>query len=231
MRNLVILSATITFGFFFSARADLTIVQKVEGSGTPTDMTIKIKGDKARIDSGPQLTMLVDGKSGEMITLMRDQKTVVRISAEKMRAASEMAKKYSGQKDIEKPKPTPTGKTDTINGYQVQEYACETPLYKASYWIAPTFPNGGAILKEFAAFKQDIWNPSSAKMPDYSDFPGLPIKTVISMNGMQVTSTLTSVNQNSLSDSEFAVPVDFKETKMPEMGDMLKKQPATAPSP
>ncbi len=58
------------------ARADLTIVysttvqppshdQKAEG--TPNDvaaannMTIKVKGDKARIDASPQITIIFDG--------------------------------------------------------------------------------------------------------------------------------------------------------------------------
>ncbi len=223
----------LNFCFFVSARADVTIVQKVEGAGAPADMTIKIKGDKVRMDNSPRMTMLFDGKGGEVITLMHDQKAVVRMSAEKMRAAAEMAKKYTGQKDspTEKPKLSRTGNTDTVNGYKVEEYVCETPVYKASYWIAPSYPNGAAILKEFQAFKQEIWNPTATKMPDYRDFPGLPLKTVVSMSGMEVTSTISSVNQNPISDAEFAVPADYKETKVPDMGQMMKQQPATSPSP
>ena len=75
-------------------RADVTIVQKVEGVGPVAEMTIKIKGDKARIDATPQMTSIVDGKSGEMINLMKDQKVAVRISAEKMKAAAEMVSKF-----------------------------------------------------------------------------------------------------------------------------------------
>lgn len=223
----------LNFCFFVSARADVTIVQKVEGAGSPAEMTIKIKGDKVRMDNSPRMTMLFDGKGGEVITLMHDQKAVVRMSAEKMRAAAEMAKKYTGQKDspTEKPKLSRTGNTDTVNGYKVEEYVCETPVYKASYWIAPSYPNGAAILKEFQAFKQEIWNPTATKMPDYRDFPGLPLKTVVSMSGMEVTSTISSVNQNPISDAEFAVPADYKETKVPDMGQMMKQQPATSPSP
>jgi Domain of unknown function (DUF4412) len=233
MRTFVSFCAAIFFGFVLSARGDLTIVQTVESTGQPADMTIKIKGDKVRMDNTPQIAMLIDGKSGEIVTLMRDQKTFVRMSAEKIRAAAEMANKYSGQKDspVEKPKLTRTGKTDTVNGYKVEEYSCETPVYKASYWIALEFPNGAAILKQFQAFKQEIWNPTSTKMPDYRDFPGLPVKTVMSMSGTQVTSTITSVNQNPISDAEFAVPADYKERKLPDMSEMLKQEPVTSPSP
>ena len=233
MKKLAILSAASLFAFLYSARADLTIVQKVEGTGPPTEMTIKIKGDKARMDNTPQMTILFDGKSGEVVTLMRDQKAVVRMSAETVRAAAEMAKKYAGQKDspTEKPRLNRTGKTVSINGYKVEEYTCETPLFKASYWIAPNYPNGAAILKELQVFKQEIWNAGAGKMPDYRDFPGLPVKTVMSLNGMAVTSVITSVSQNPISDAEFAVPPDYKEIKMPDMGQMMKQQSATSPNP
>ena len=46
-------------------------------------MTMKIKGDKARIDVSPQMTMIFDAKKGEMISLMREQKMVVRMPADK----------------------------------------------------------------------------------------------------------------------------------------------------
>src|SRR5256714_15465405 len=82
-----------------AVRAVLTIVQKIEGIGSPTEMTIKIKGDKVRIDLSPQVTTIFDGKTGEMTNLMNDKKTVVRISADKMKAAAEMIKKFSPQKE------------------------------------------------------------------------------------------------------------------------------------
>ena len=65
-----------------SVRADLTIVQKVEGTRESGQMTIKIKGAKARIEATPQVTTIVDTKTGEMTQLMNDQKMVVRISPE-----------------------------------------------------------------------------------------------------------------------------------------------------
>ncbi len=62
-------------------RADLTIVysttvqpashnQKVEPTPTAvaagSNMTIKVKGDKARIDVSPQVTAIFDGQTGEL---------------------------------------------------------------------------------------------------------------------------------------------------------------------
>ena len=84
------------------AFGDLTIVQSVEGMGPVTQMTMKIKGDKARIDVSPQIATIFDGKTGEMINLMRDQKMVVRMSAEKIKLASEMMQKSKPQKKARK---------------------------------------------------------------------------------------------------------------------------------
>lgn len=218
-----------------SARADLTIVQKVEGAGPAADMTIKIKGDKARIDASPQMTTIVDGKTGEMANLMNDKKKVVRISADKMKAAADMISKFSDKnKSSEKPKLVPTGKKEVINGYETEEYVCDAPLFKANYWIAPKYPDGAAILKQLQFLKSEMWNPTSANLPDYRDFPGLPIKTVVSTGGNQViTSTLISVKQDPLKDDEFSIPKDFREMKLPEIDNILQEdgEPALGASP
>ena len=65
-------------------------------------------------------------------------------------------------------------------------------------------------------------------MPDYRDFPGVPVKTVVSVNGNAVTTTLSSVKQDALSDSEFAVPADYKEMNMP---DILGRPRTASPIP
>jgi hypothetical protein len=218
-----------------NAHADLTIVQKIEGGGQSGDVTIKIKGDKARIEATPKLTTIVDRRTGEVTNLMNDQKTVVRISADTMKAAAAMMSQFSGKSATsEKPKLTPTGKKETINGYQAEEYVCETPKFKATYWIAPKYPGGSAILKQLQVLNSQTWEPRDKGMPDYSDFPGLPIKTVVSIRGNEITTTLVTVKQDPLSDSEFAVPKDYRELKVPEMSVSPRKneeKPAAEASP
>ena len=70
MRNLTAFSVGVLFSFLLSARADLIIVQKVEGSGQDGDITVKIKGDKERVDAPGQPTRIIDGKTGEITNLM-----------------------------------------------------------------------------------------------------------------------------------------------------------------
>ena len=202
------------------AYADLTMVQKVEGMNRPSgEVTVRIKGDKARIDATPKISTIVDGKTGEVLTLMKDQKMMIRISAEKMKAAAEMIKKFKKENTPAEPaKPKATGRKEVVNGYQAEEYTVETPYYKAAYWIAPKYPDGAAILKQLRAVKSELWNSANGNAPDYRDFPGLPIKSVIDMGENKVTTMLVSVKQDPLSDADFAIPSDFKEVKTPDLG-------------
>ncbi len=209
-----------------SARADLIIVQKVEGAGPASEMTMKLKGDKMRVDMTPQVSTIFDSKTGEMLQLMKDQKTVVRMSGEKMKAMANTMKKYNGQtQTVEKPKLTPTGKKETINGYEAEEFAVQSPTFKASYWLAFKYPDGVAILKQLQSLSSTAWDPSNTGVPNFNDLPALPIKTVVSVSGTQLTSTLVSVKQDPVNDAEFVVPKDFKEVQMPEIGSLLQQDP------
>src|SRR2546429_10010841 len=91
-----------------SLRADLTLVQKGDMAGTPGEMTIKFKGDKVRVDSAAQASMITDGKTGDTGTLIQAEKKVMRISGEKGKAAVEVSKNFAGATRAEqKPKRHP----------------------------------------------------------------------------------------------------------------------------
>jgi hypothetical protein len=222
-----------------SARADLTLVQKVEGAGQgASEMTIKVKNDKARIDASPKLTTIIDSKTGEIVNLMNDRKTAMRISADKMRAAADMIGKFNASAASGgKGKLTPTGKKEKVAGYDAEEYVYETPNFKATYWIAPNYPDGAAILKELQSLSSQLWQTNNFRLPDYRDFPGLPVKTVVSTGDSNVTTTLVSISKEPLDDAQFAVPKDFKEIKVPEMHfaptsqEAAEEKPGAPPSP
>src|SRR2546429_5075344 len=224
-------SLTLSVSFILPVRADLTIVyastvrpasqtpkdQAAEATGAATSMTIKIKGDRARIDTSSQVTTICDGKTGEVITLLNDQKTIVRISSDKMKAVTDMLNKFGSKKAApEKPRLTPTGEKETVNGYETEQYTYDAPDFKAVYWIAPNYPNGAAILAQLQSIKSEFWDAANTRMPDFRDFPGLPIRTRMiigredhatyrgtrrSADATEITSTINSVNQNRVNDS------------------------------
>jgi hypothetical protein len=183
---------------------------------------VKIKGDKQRIDAPSQPTRIIDGKSGEMTDLISDQKSFVTISAAQIKAAA-ASMNLSPDKNSTASKLTPTGKKETINGYETEEYVYETPQFKASFWVAKKYPGAAEILKQMQAPISGAWKPSNMGMPDYTDFAGMPLKTVISVGDSQVATTIISVKQDPLSANEFEIPKDFQPMKQP-------NQPGGAPS-
>jgi hypothetical protein len=222
------LSLALAAAFSLTAHADFTIVQKVENKGSTSEITIKIKGDRIRMEATPQMTMIVDGKSGDTLTLMNTQKKFIRISGETAKAIGEMAAKYGGA-TVEKPKFTATGKTKTINGFEAEEYLAQTSTFKASYWIAPKFPDSAALLKQLQAVTPTAWSNLAKGMLDYRDLPGFPLKTQVTTGEEEITCTVISVKPDPLSDAEFAVPKDFQEMKMPNAKELSGDRPSAAP--
>jgi hypothetical protein len=252
-------SLVLTAFIVLPGRADLTIVYSTtvqpashgqkpqatpEAVAAATNMTIKVKGDKARIDASPQVTAIFDGTTGELINLLNDQKTIVRISPDKMRAIADMLNKFSSNKaGADKPRLTPTGQREMINGYDTERYTYDGPDFKATYWIAPDYPNGAAVLAQLQSIKSGLWDAANTKMPDFRDFPGLPIRMRMIISGQpvehsasasghptEITTIVTGVSLDSIPDSVFTVPSNFKETKLP---DIFNKNatPSVSPNP
>ncbi len=228
----ITLSTILATALLSTARADLTIVQQVEGAGPNAEMKMKVKGDKARIEAAPGLTMIYDGKTGETLNIADAQKAVMRTTAAQAKAAgAAMATAVGKQPDAprEKPKITPTGKKETINGYEAEEYTTDGPTYKVSYWIALKYPQTDAIMKQLQAISSDALSTAGAAVaPDFRDFPGLPIRTIITAGETKIVSTITSVKLDPLPDSDFTAPAGYQEMKTPDTGRVDGGNPAVA---
>lgn len=232
-------SAFIIAAFISTARADLTIVQEVEGAGSVTHITMKIKGDKTRIEATPQVTSIFDNKSGEMLSILHDQKLVMRTSAAQAKTVAaaitgQLAPAPAAGVADAKMKMTPTGRKETIDGYEAEEYVLETPTYKASYWIAKNYPQGDAILKQLQSMAPQALTGGAMATPDFRAFPGLPLRTNMTIGETKIVSTIKAVKTDPLPESEFAVPQGYKEMKVPDMSGILGRQrgaPKPTPSP
>ncbi|MGI8890635.1 MAG: DUF4412 domain-containing protein [Chthoniobacterales bacterium] len=205
------------FAFSVTARGDLTIVQTMEGSEGSNKITFKVKGDKARIEMGPRATTIVDVKSGDLTTLLNDKKAVMRVSGERAKAMAELAKAFVKDEVPEQPVPKPTGRKETILGYETEEYVSDSPKFHAIYWVAKTYPNYQQILQQMSLLKQGAFASITKSLPDYRALPGLPLRTKVNIPGQgEVTSTIESVSLAPVSPSEFAVPPGYSEMQMPD---------------
>ena len=73
-----------------------------------------------------------------------------------------------------------------INGYEAEEYVGETKMFKASYWIAPSFPDSATIMKELQAVIPAAWNDLAKGMMDYRDLPGFPLRTQVKTGDQEI---------------------------------------------
>ncbi len=206
-----------------SAYADMTIVQKVEGAGQLGEMTMKFKGDKVRADVSPQISTITDAKSGEVVTVMHSQKSYMKISAAGTKALMEKMQKMKQPDGSSSPTPAPklqsTGKKDKINGFDVEEYTATIGGMTVHYWIAKNYPNWSAILGGMMKMQQGgLGSMAKGMGPSASDFPGMPIRTEMEMNGQKITTTVQSVKEGPLDAKDFEVPAGYKEMQMPSFG-------------
>lgn len=225
MKRLVALSLILAT---FCARADLVIEENVESGGQTQDMIVKIKGDKIRTDmNSGQVSTITDTSTGDIITIMHAQKSYMKMDSKKMKELMEKARAMqsgtnSPAPNQEKPKVVDTGKKEKINGYDTEIYTAETPTMKFKYWVAKDFPNADSVqqqMKKMQANMLEKLGPNAAvSVPDMQSMKGLPLKTEVETDGKTITTTLTSVKEETVDASALTVPADYNEIKMPDFG-------------
>lgn len=202
-------------------RADLVIVQKVEGSGQSGEQTIRIKGDKARTDMAQQVSMITDGASGDVVTLMHAPKTFLKISAAQTKAMLDQMQKLKPAG--EPPKLTATGKKEKIGNYECEIFTTNFGGVGVTYWIAKDFPNYPAVLAQMEKLQAgSISAMGRGLMPELKDFPGMQIKTEMDLGGKKVSTVLVSAKEENVDPASFDIPKDYKEASSPALNFLQK---------
>lgn len=200
-----------------AARADLTVVQKVESDKGANEVTMKVKGNRARVDVTPQITTILDAQSGELMTIFHDQKKVMRISGERAKAMADMAQAMSKDVMPSNEPPKATGKKQKVNGYETAEYATVTKKAHTSYWVATDYPQYKEIMKQMSVLQSGAFAALRKSLPNFQELPGLPLRTEVKVDGEnQMTSTIQSVDLNPVPDSAFEIPAGYSEMKLPD---------------
>jgi hypothetical protein len=196
-----------------SSRADVTVVQTLDSAMMKGEMVMKVKGDKARTDMPAgmmgNMTVLMDVKAGESITLMHGPKMMLRMKTGDAMAAAAAAVDAT---KIQKPKAT--GQTEKVGAWDAEIFEAETGMGPARMWVAKDFPNYAAVQKELkriseATTKGKTFDPSNF------DMGGMVVKSEMSSPVGKIISTLVRVDTKSLDAREFEVPQGYTEQKMP----------------
>lgn len=218
----IILYCALIFLPALALRADLVIVQKVDGVGHTGEMTLKVKDNLMRMDISPEMSAISDAAAGTMTALMHKQKSCMQIDLDSAHKLMEQFQKARGPgKDDAGEKLTATGQKETVNGFETTVYTFRTGNLSIKYWIAKDFPQADKLL---AALKQIERSPlaamAHAMVAQPPDLPGVPVKVEMDNvgSGTKIVSTIVSVKEQPLDASEFTVPADYQMLTMPSFG-------------
>ena len=192
-----------------SVRADVTFVQKVEGGGDLSEMTLKVKGDKVRLDMGPGMSTLLNGKTGDITTLMHEEKMMMRISGTE--ATDLLSSALESKANHEKPQITATGRKETINGYEAEEYTCKTAQFSASYWLSKEYPGAAEIMKQLHAATPQMFGQALLGLPDFRQLSGVPLRSHVKHAGGEMNVSTVAIKLDPVSDAEFEIPKGYKD--------------------
>ncbi|MBU0715358.1 MAG: DUF4412 domain-containing protein [Verrucomicrobia bacterium] len=204
------------------ALADLTVVHTLETSAMPTEsgkgstMTMKMKGQKARIDFSDKLiSSIVDLKSKKLFFLDHKQKQVMVMPLEFMQSmlALSAPETATGQ---DKSVIQKTGKVQAINGYTCEEYAGSSGGGTTiRCWIANA--SDASEMEPFRVYAQDAFKATS--FGGLAAMKGLIVRsesTVLTKDKPVTSRTeLQSLSKAPISDAVFSPPADYTVMGMP----------------
>jgi hypothetical protein len=198
----------------FTARGDYLIKEQLENSGQVQQITLKIKEAKIREDVGGENSAIIDSNTGETTLLLHAQKAFLKINPEQLKQQAEALKDLLGAK-AENPgniELKPTGKRETINGFDTEEYTTNFNGVQMSISVAKQFPNYQKIVEALYRVQSgpamDVLRSMSIP-PD--KYPGLPIRTTQSIMGQKIVVILDSAQETYVPDTDFVIPSDYNE--------------------
>lgn len=208
MKAKTILLLAIAAAGLSTARADIVMVNETNVGGVKSTTTMSIHGDKVRTDNGAQTSVIMDTKTGDMTTLMHEQKMMMKSNAEQLKAAAAALgdKGAPGGAEAMQPKITATGKKEKVQGYECEIYTMEIMGLSTKMWIAKDYPGYEKLKKELSVLEK-LGSPGAAKQPP---LPGLALKTEMEQQGMKITTALVSLKEQPVDESIFSVPAGYK---------------------
>lgn len=199
-----------------AARADYILVQKMESPMQNGEITIKLKDTTMRMDTDTA-SMIMDLNTGDMTNIMHAQKMIMKMSGAQTKQMAEAA--MAAQPKGEEPKLTPTGKKEVINGYNTEEYTTNMMGNQMAVWIAKDYPD----FKKYLAAMEKMETSAMSAMAQgrqikASQYPGMPIRTVMEAGGSKFTTTLVTAKETTISAEEMQkIPEGYQSMEMPTM--------------
>jgi hypothetical protein len=183
------------------SRADLVMVQETAMGEVKSKTVMSIKGKMVRTDVGDKNSVIIDTETGNMISLMHEQKMAMKMDGSVMKAAQAAATPAG-----EVPQPVATGQKEKIGDYECEIYTLNNQGTETKMWIAKDYPGYDKFKAELAALKKM----GGAATANQKDLPGMAIKTETKAGGITYVTTLVSLKEEKVDDKIFTAPADYK---------------------
>ena len=213
MKTPLLLAAFAVFSLQ-AAWADWVILQKTTTDGENQEVSIKVKGDKTRMDVGKQMTILADSATSQMTMLMHEQKMLMKMNSDMLKGVMALAGSALGA-DKPAAKPVATGQKEKVGAYDCEVYTWSGQLGTGKFWVAKDFKGFQELNAVQDKMMKAMGSPAAALAPQSSDFPGMVIKSEMQVMGKTSVSELVSAKEEAVDAAVFAVPAGYQEMKMP----------------
>lgn len=196
----------ITVASFTTAFADLVLINETAIGEVRSITKMSISGDKMRTDNGTETSVIMDAKSGDMITLMHEQKMMMKSNVNDLKAAAAALPKDTPGVTITEPKVTATGKKEKVQGYDCEIYTMEAMGTMTKLWVAKDYPGFEKLQKQLSVMEK-LGTPGASKPPA---LPGMTLKTEFEQQGLKFVTSLVSLKEEAVDGSIFTVPAGYK---------------------
>lgn len=213
MKTPLLLAAVAVFSLQ-AAWADWVILQKTTTDGENQEVSIKVKGDRTRMDVGKQMTILADSATSQMTMLMHEQKMLMKMNSDMLKGVMALAGSALGA-DKPAAKPVATGQKEKVGAYDCEVYTWSGQLGTGKFWVAKDFKGFQELNAVQDKMMKAMGSPAAALAPQSSDFPGMVIKSEMQVMGKTSVSELVSAKEEAVDAAVFAVPAGYQEMKMP----------------
>ena len=209
------------------AHADIVIEQKMESAMITGNMIMKVKGDHARMDMPSPIgnvTTLMDFKTGDMVTLVHQQKMAMKMNMNDLKKQQEAGQKALGMDPSKMEKPKTTGEVENVGEYKTEIFEMNQGEVKSRLWIAKDFPNAQSIKDQMAKISAGMGG--SGIDPSKLDIPGMVMKTEVLTKAGKMVVTLVKATEENVDEKEFTKPEGYQEMNVP----AFPGAPAPAPA-
>ena len=210
------------------ARADIIIEQKMESAVINGNISMKVKGDNARMDMpspmGGNVTTLMNFKSGDMVTLMHQQKIAMKMNLSDVKKQQEAGQKALGVDPAKMEKPKSTGQKEKVGDYETEIFEMKQGTLEAKLWIAKDFPNAQSIKDQMMKLSSSMGG--AGFDPNKIDVPGMVVKSEVNTPMGKMTITLVKAKEEAVDEKEFIKPEGYQEMQMPTLPGAAPAAPA-----